>query len=189
MKIDWSLIKDIAIPVVAVFVGIVLNRILERRPRLIAYIGHVSNFNITGTNPFNVYTHSVVVSNTGKKPATNVRIGHFTFPPNFNIFPSIQHRVNTLPNGSNEIVIPTIVPKEQLTISYLYTTPLNVNQINSYFKSDEGFAKVLNVIPTPLYPKWFLNVLRFLTFVGLVMVIYILIEVGIWVYALVQAVP
>ena len=45
----------------------------------------------------------------------------------------------------NELLIPTLSPKENVTISYLYFENLLFNQINSYIKCDEGVAEVANL--------------------------------------------
>ena len=68
------------------------------------------------------FTHSVVLRNSGRRPATNVRLAH-PYLPDFNVFPSVGYRVENLPGGGREIVMPTLVPNEQVTISYLYFPP------------------------------------------------------------------
>lgn len=70
-------------------------------------------------------------------------------------------------------VIPKLVRNEQVTISYLYFPPLLWSQINSYTKSDEGFAKTLNAIPTPQPAKWLIVVIWSVVFVGVVSLLYL----------------
>ena len=62
--------------------------------------------------------------------------------------------MSDLPGGGQEILFPSLVPNEQITVSYLYLPPVTWDQINLGVKSDEGFAKVIRVIPMRLYPKW-----------------------------------
>lgn len=93
--------------------------------------------------------------------------------PDFVIFPDIQHRIETLPNGSREIVIPTLVPGEQIIVSYLYFPPLTFNQINAGIRSNEGFARPIPVLVQRVYPRWFNLLLIALTFIGLVTLLYL----------------
>jgi hypothetical protein len=77
------------------------------------------------------------------------------------IFPDTDFKIIRNPGGTSEILIPSLIPKEQLYISYLYFPPVTYDQINTYVKSDEGFAKVVNVELMKVYPK-FLNYLNIL---------------------------
>ena len=65
MVIQWSIVATIAAPIIALFVGAALNRAVERRPRLVTYLGHVSAHRVEGEGgaPFDVFTHSVVLKN------------------------------------------------------------------------------------------------------------------------------
>jgi len=88
--VDWQIFATVAAPVIALFVGVAVNRRFENRPVLLTHFGHVSSFTIqrddgtTGT----VNTHSVVIRNAGRRAATNVRLSH-TFLPDFNILPAV----------------------------------------------------------------------------------------------------
>jgi len=154
MHINWDIVTRIAVPLITLILGIILTKWAEDKPRLITYLSHT--FAISTTTPFGqtltVHTHSIIVRNVGKKAAKDVRIGHATLP-DFQIYPSIDHTVNELPDKSKEILIPSLVPKEQITINYLYFPPLTWNQINTYTKSEQGFAKVVNVVLSRQYPK------------------------------------
>jgi uncharacterized repeat protein (TIGR01451 family) len=173
MQIDWSLVGTIAQPVLAFALGIVADRFFASRARLVSFFGHVSTHR--ATNPqggqFVVYTHTVVVGNAGRATANNVRLSHNTLP-DFSIHPPVPYRVEVLPSGEREIVFEKIVPKQQVTISYLYFPPLVAAQINAGIRSDEGFAKQLDVLLQPRPPKALLRVLYVLTLAGLVTVTY-----------------
>lgn len=80
--ISWDLLSRFAAPLVALFVGAALNRIIERRPRLLSYLAHSSAVTVRPPEgePTTVHTHSVVVWNGGKQPAKNVRLGHHVLP-------------------------------------------------------------------------------------------------------------
>ena len=179
MQIDWDIVATIASPLIALFLGAMLDRVIESRPRLLTYLGHVSSFTVgqDTDKPSTVHTHAVVLRNAGRKPATNVRLTH-PFLPDFQIYPAVAHNVQTLPGGEKEIVIPTLVPQEQITVSYLYFPPVTWNQINGQIKSDEGMAKVVNVLPTRQYPLWVQRILALLLLIGLTAVIYVLVFVA-----------
>lgn len=117
MKIDWSVVATIASPIIALFVGVVLNRIIERKPKLIAYFTHATAFSLAGTNPRTVHTHGIVIKNIGKHPALDIRVRHNFLPQHFNIYPAIEYQVQNLPNGGTEIVFPRLVQDEQVSIS------------------------------------------------------------------------
>lgn len=119
-----------------------------------------------------VGTHAVVVRNSGRLSAKNVRLGHKSLP-NYYIYPNTKYEVTSLPNGGNEIIFPILVPNEQITISYLYFAPTTYAEINTYVKSDEGLAKVIDVIPAPNLIAWQKVVLYILLFMGLSTIIYI----------------
>jgi hypothetical protein len=120
------------------------------------------------------------VRNAGKRTARNVRLGHYYLPANFSVFPGIRHRVITFRGGGSEIVFPTLVPEEQVTITYLYFPPIIWNQINSYVRSDEGLAQFINVLPTPQLSRWLQRTLWVLLFVGTVTTIYLLVQFILW---------
>ncbi len=174
MTIDWDIAATIASPIIALFVGAFLNRAVESRPRLVTYLGHVGVHNLTQTDgtPMHVFTHSVVLRNSGRRPATNVRIAH-PYLPDFHVLPDIEYEINDLPGGGREIAFPTLVPNEEVSISYLYFPPVAWNQINGPIKSDEGLAKVLEVLPTQQYPMWFNRLAAGLMLVGLIAVGYV----------------
>ena len=176
--IDWTLVARIAGPVLGAVVGALLVRFSERRSKLITYLGHTSAFDVRGNNGepgIRIHTHAIVVRNSGKKPATNVRVTHY-FLPQFQLTPPLSHTVEPLPAGGAEIVFPTLVPGEQVAISYLYFPPLVWNQVHINTKSDEGFARVIQVLPTPQLPLWQRRILHALLLVGCMSVLYVVAE-------------
>jgi hypothetical protein len=174
MRIDWGQFALYAAPVLALLVGAVLDRFLERRPKLINYFVHATAVQVNPPNgvAFVVHTHSLVVRNTGRETATDVRLGHHVLPPNYSIYPAIPHTVVNAPGGAVEIVVPSLVPNEQIPVTYLYYPPLVFGQVHSYVKHAKGFAKGLYVLPTPQAAPWLLWMLRALVVLGLVTVIY-----------------
>lgn len=174
MTIDWSVVATIAAPIIALFVGVLVNRRFENHPVLISYFSHVAAFVHTPATgqPIDVHTHSVVLRNAGRRSATNVRLHHIVLP-DFNIWPPLVHHVDTLPDGSKDIVIPTLVPGELITVFYLYFPPITVAQVNAGIKCDQGFAQAIPVLLQRQYPLWFNRTLLALTLVGLVSVVYL----------------
>ncbi len=175
MSLEWNALATIAAPVITLFVGGWVNRKLENRPILISYFGHISGFNSTppGGAPIQVNTHAVVLRNTGRRSATNIRLHHPTLP-DFSIWPSVPYQTENLPDGTRDIVIPTLVPGEEITISYLYFPPLTAAGVNAGIKSDQGFARVIPVLLQRQYPKWVYSCANVLLVVGAVATIYIL---------------
>ncbi|MGH8817132.1 MAG: hypothetical protein ACREX5_11120 [Achromobacter pestifer] len=173
MQIDWSVVGTVAQPVLAFALGILADRFFARRSRLVSFFGHVSTHRATNTEgeQYLVYTHEVVLGNVGRATANNVRLSHNRLP-DFSIYPPIPYRVEELPGGVRDIVIEKVVPKQQVTVSYLYFPPLTAGQINCGIRSDEGFAKALNVLLQPKPPKLLLRFAQFLALVGAVAVVY-----------------
>ena len=156
MAIDWMLAATAAGPVVGAAAGVGLARAAEHRAKLITYYGHVSAFEVSGPNgPITINTHEMVIRNNGNKPAHNLRLGHHFLPKDFRIHPSVEHRIVEVGGNAREIVLPVLSPREQVTVSYLYSPPVYWNNINSYVKSDEGMAEVVQVLLQRQYPKWF----------------------------------
>lgn len=186
--IDLSLAASIAEKVLLVVVGAAAARFVESRPRLVAFYGHVGDFRIapaaSDAPPMPVRTHTVVVRNAGRRAAHNVRVPHRGALEAANIHVSVDvgvhHERHTLPNGEEEIVFPTLAPRQQVTISYLYFPPLTWNVINLPITSDEGVARVLNVLPTHQFPRWVIVVLWALIAVGVATLLYGLLELYLW---------
>lgn len=175
MSIDWNAVATIAAPIVTLFLGVWVNRKFENRPILISYFSHVSAFRYlpTGGQPMGIHTHSVVLRNAGHVSATSVRIHHNNLP-DFNIWPSVVHNVEMLQDGTRDIVIPSMVPGEQITISYLYFPPITVDQVNAGIKSDQGFAQQIPVLLQRQVAGWVRIVIAILMIAGLVAILYAL---------------
>ena len=173
MRIDWTLFARYAAPIVALFAGAVLNRLLERREKLISYLWHANAVTVRppGGVPQAVHMHSIVVRNAGRTPSLNVRIGH-TVLPDFSVFPSVAYEVHELASGGKEILFPSLVPGEQVIVAYLYFPPLLWSGVNTYTKSDGGLAKILQVLPTPQPSRRLQLIAGVLMLLGTVTLIY-----------------
>ena len=172
MTIDADTAAKIVGPLLSLLLGAVIRHYSESRAKLVSFIGHVSSFTLQDEHHTVVHTHSVVVRNAGRKAAQNVRLSHMVLPLNVNVYPPVKHTIERNREGADEILIPVLVPKEQVTISYLYFAPLTWNQVNASTKSDEGFAEILNVIPMPQPNKGVLAAVWALLFVGASFIFY-----------------
>lgn len=180
MNVNWDMVIRIVVPLGTLVLGKYLDRWFSKRPRLIVYLGHTSAFNVRSQPPVNVHTHAIVVRNVGRETANEVRIGHNVLPENYQLYPAVPHTVERTEGGIAEIVIPRLVPDEQVTVSYLYFPPLLWSQIHVYTKSNEGYAKALNVLPTPQLAKWLVLLIWSLVFVGTVSIIYLIVGLIKW---------
>jgi hypothetical protein len=182
---DSEQIIKIVSPVLTLIFSAIVKYYTEEKSKIISYYGHISAFELHEHN-LDIYSHSIIVRNSGRKSANNIRVCHQVLPPNIplpniTIHPAVQYSIEKNPEGAMEIVIPVLVPKEQVTISYLYFPPLTVNQINSYTKSDDGLAKIVNIIPTPEPSKILLAVIWILIFIGGSFVLYWVIKLVLYI--------
>lgn len=177
MGIDIEVIGKLLAALITAISGFAMRWYFEVRPKLLTYLIHASAIPLGDDQGNNVNTHSIVVRNAGKKTANNIRIGH-NFLPQFQIYPQLSHSVIRDASGSAEILVPTLVPNEQVTISYLYFPPLLWNQVHSYCKSDEMAAKYVNVVPTAQPTKLQLTMICTLLFIGATTIVYWLIYWG-----------
>ncbi|SRR6266571_7283801 len=187
MHTDWTLVARFAGPVLGALVAFLLLRLSERKVKLVTYYGHVGVFHMQppaqAEQPvpprFPIHAHTVVIRNAGKKTANAVRVSHGILPPDFSIFPDVPYRVEDLPGGGRDIVIPQLIPGQQVTISYMYPPAILYGDVTKGIRSDETFAQVLNVLPTPQPPKWAAVVAVALVALGTLTLFYLLISFGI----------
>jgi hypothetical protein len=174
MAVDWDLVAKIAGPIVGAIVGAGIKHLLDGRARVVAFLGHVAGIKLQRDGaPLSVGSHSVVLRNAGNKAAQNVRIGHNVLP-DFQVFPDTPYSVETLPSGSKEIRFSQLVPKKQVTITYLYFPPLTWEQVNTHLETDDGPIKVLNVLPTVQPSKLVASLFWTLVGIGMATVVYLL---------------
>jgi hypothetical protein len=175
MQLELSVLGGIAVSIALLFIGAWINRAFERRPSLVSYYGHIAAFKhkVPDGTRADIHTHTVILKNDGKKSAKNVRVRHSVLP-DFVVYPSVEYTVVDLPEGGREIVFPTLVPAEQLTISYLYFPPLTWTGVNAGIRSDEGIAKAIPMDLQRQWPKWLGLTSLVFTFLGVVAAIYLL---------------
>lgn len=170
--INWPLTFSILGPISLLVIGALINRYFERRPKLLVHYGHIAAFKLNDEARTDVFTHSVVLKNAGNTAANNVVIGH-NILPNVVVFPAIQHEFRAVPDTGQEIYFPTLVPKETVTVSYLYKPPHTFKDINTYVRSDWGHAKVIKVDLQQIFPKWVTRLALFLMIIGLSAILYL----------------
>ena len=171
--IEWNIVLDIIKPIFLLLIGALIARYFERKPKLLTHYGHIATFRVRHDTEFDVFTHSIVVRNAGNTTARNITIGHNHLPENYQIYPSVNHEIRRVPDTGNEIYIPALVPKEQITISYLYYPPTTYKDINTYVKSESGYARHIKVILQPQPPKLLVGIIWTLIGIGSVAIIYI----------------
>jgi hypothetical protein len=183
MSIDWNLAIAVGMPIVTLFFGALINHLLESRPRLISHLGFISSHRLEpqadGSAGAIVNTDSVIIRNTGRKAATNVRLGH-NFLPNVNVYPDVAYEIRDLPGGGKEIVFPTLVPKKEVSINYLYFAPDTWERVNTHIESDAGPAKVVNVLLQPQVKPWLLRTIWAFIVTGVITALYLLFEAMRW---------
>lgn len=184
MNFDPELAARIFAPLVSLLVGVVVKRYTEARSLLTQFVGHVSQFTINDEARTRVFTHAIVIRNTGRKSANNIRVGHTVLPPNIELFPNVSHEIKRNTDGSGEIIVECMVPKEQVTISYLYYPPLTWDRIHTYTKSDDGMAKIISVVPMTPPSRILVGAMVFLTFIGTSYVVYWLFKLAVWLVSL-----
>jgi len=172
MDITIDTIAKFAAPILTAMIGFILKHYFESKPELITYLVHATAMPLRDDNDLYVNTHSIVVRNSGKKTAFNVRIGHNHLPKSFRLYPAIKHQIFQETEGSSEILLPTLVPGEQVNISYLYFPPITWDQIHSYCKSDEMKARHIDIIPATKLKKPIIALIWSLIFIGTSTTIY-----------------
>ncbi len=62
--INWLLVFKISTPILLLIFGALVNRYFERRPRLLAFYGHIAAFKLNDENRTNIHTHVVQTGST-----------------------------------------------------------------------------------------------------------------------------
>lgn len=174
-----AITTDAALTAVATVVsggiGWLLALASEKRPKLIAHYGHVSAFplkNPPTDGPTGIHTHAVVIRNAGGKPATHVRISHHYLPQEVSIFPPVAYTTEPVPNSGPDIVIPLLVPGQQVTVNYLYFSPMTFDAVTSGVRCDEGLARVVDVLLTPQPRRGVRHATRLFVALGAMTLVY-----------------
>lgn len=119
--------------------------------------------------------HNVRVPHTRSLAASNI---------NVSVLPQTDYSVVPLPTGGDEILFPTLVPGQNVTISYLYYPPIIWSQIHQAVRSDGGIARERKVLLTPQPKPLQLAALWTLIGIGAITCVYFLIELIRWLTSL-----
>ena len=145
--------------------------------------GATTELPTTASTNFIVRSHTVVITNQGTATAHNLRIGHFILPITYTVFPPMNVPFDET-HPKNEILVPTLSPNENVTISYLYDNSLHFSNVNSYIKCDEGLAEKANLEHISIKSPFLRNILELILFIGIVSVTYWTIKIGTCLYSL-----
>lgn len=130
-----------------------------------------------------VFTHSLIVKNSGDRIINNIRIGHFvpqpinTISDCISVYPPEDYQIRKIDDVYEEIIFKSLAPKTEVTITYTYLPPITRDSFNTYVKSDEGYAKFVNIILNKQYPKWINYIVLVFLIIGLASTIYLGIKI------------
>lgn len=164
--------------IVAFILGLLAERWLGRRPRLGWFFGHNSSVaipNATGEGPaLVVNSHSVAIANQGRGPAHNVSVVHVHLEGiHFQVFPITEFVQEPVPGaGGERIRFPRIDPGLTVWIHYLGVN-VRTDDITVRCTSDEGQARVVNVGPQRIMPRWFRRFVLAMFFAGTAACVYL----------------
>ena len=76
----------------------------------------------------------------------------------------------------------TLVPNEQIVVTYLYVSPTTFNQINSYTKCDHGYAHVVTALTAPIQKPWVKGAITGLATYGAIMLLSAIWQGASWLF-------
>ncbi|HLW58745.1 MAG TPA: hypothetical protein VKV57_02340 [bacterium] len=182
MESPWLVFATIAGPIAAVILSAIIVNLLELRPRLFTWYEQITSVTLRPPDKsvIPVNTHAFTVRNVGRRPAHNVSVSHFSLP-DYNVVPPVPHERKDLPQGGVSLIFPTLAPKEQVTITYIYFPPVTWSLINAGVRSDEAVAQPITVLPTRQFAPWVYRTFAALFYMGVFLAAYLLVRFGIWV--------
>lgn len=124
---------------------------------------------------FNVNTGSVIVSNSGRVPATDVEVTFNWKPDNYNIWPARPYETLTSADNRFTLKFANLAPKEQFGVELISAKelPLVVS-----VRCKERVGKQLQMRPTVVYPNWMLVSFFLLALLGAASVVYLILKLG-----------
>jgi len=112
----------------------------------------------------------------GKAKAEEIEVYHNALPF-YNVFPDTQCRVEDTQHGGKVMKFDSLLPKSSIIISYFYVVAPNMpNFLPQYVKSKEGYAKEIQTINTPIFPKWIQFLAGILMALGVVFILNLIYE-------------
>jgi hypothetical protein len=159
-----------------------LDYLLARRAKVVFFYTSAAQFHfVAAGNVAGGIANTITLAlwNTGRAAAEDIRIVHAHLPDHYQIWPPMIAAVNLIPSsGHRELVIPRILPRQIIYISYLDAVPLSpamIVQLN---------AKDHQVEPMPfqftrVFPAWIRRTLFGLLIVGTVVTVRYLYVAGV----------
>jgi hypothetical protein len=124
---------------------------------------------------YSVRAASLFVNNTGRDGASDLEIVFNWKPPYLNIWPQRDYTVGTNPDGRYIIKVANLGTKEFLGLDLLAVNAELPDVVQ--VRSSQGAGVQITMVPQPVYAKWKIICARFLVFMGLASVIYLLFAV------------
>ena len=128
-------------------------------------------------NNLELQTDTITIQNIGRAAARNVEIVFGRKPDHFQIQPSVVHQTELLDNGHFAIKIPSLGPKELVTLGIFSYE--NIPEPQS-LRSDDGPAQVVPILLQRAAPKFLIWTLIVLSLIGLGTIAFGLFELGKW---------
>jgi hypothetical protein len=165
----------IATIVVSLIIGYV-SQFLKPRSKLLCWSPHNFYFDLK-TQGVVLQTNSLTLQNVGRLPAEEIEIIHKQKPDFFELFPSMTYEETTNPNGEHVITIRNLGPKEWVLVQLLSYTNAPVVK-NVRWKG--GHATWVQIQPQRVWPRWLVNIVTAILFVGCGTLVYAAIRLGIY---------
>lgn len=131
-----------------------IDYLVARRPKVVAFFTHGATFKFFANDSWNpVNTMGLALQNTGRAAATDIRIVHRRRPLFFQAFPIMNATETLTPQGDWEILIPSILAKQIVFVSYLDGLPLDSTLI-SYMACSDHVIRQVPIQFARVLPKW-----------------------------------
>lgn len=162
MAADHDIAGYVATGVVSLSVGLLVRQ-LEPKSKLVLWSPHNFFFDLKDVKVA-LQTNSLTIQNIGRRAAEQIEIIFKERPDFFQFAPAIDYQERTSPSGDHILSIAALGPSEHVTLQLLsYKTvpvPLTV-------RSKDGMARVIDIQPQRVLPRWVNYSARFLLVVGL----------------------
>jgi hypothetical protein len=124
---------------------------------------------------FNIHTGSIVVSNAGRDPATELEVTFNWRPDNYNIWPVRPYDTHTSPDNRFTLKFANLAPKEWFQVEMISPSelPLILN-----VRCKECAGKQIGVRPMRVYPTWMVAMFWGFVLLGWAAIIYLAIKLG-----------
>ena len=94
---DWNTIATVTASIITVYLAFLLDKYLHNKPKVIAYYLHASIHTLKTEQPGVIHTHAIVIRNSGRVAAKNIRVGHAIFPfASYTVYPATEHEVRNI---------------------------------------------------------------------------------------------